>query len=131
MPITEITKPVARALGAQVEGLLQAFCKQHGLTVAYEGGKFSSDSFTMKVTLRTTTPSASAEGLTPFQFLRAAILLGLPEDCYGKVTMIRGIGYKITGLHLNRPKYPVSVEQLSNGKRFKMQVEPVLSGLLK
>lgn len=85
----------------------------------------------MKVPLRTATPAGSAEGLTPFQFKRAAILLGMPEDCYLKTTMINGIGYKITGIHLNRPKYPVSVEQLSNGKRFKMQVAPVVNGILK
>lgn len=131
MPVLEITKPVANALGAQVEGLLQEFCKQHGLTVAYEGGKFSTDTISMKITLRTATSSGSAEGLTPFQFKRAASLLGMPEDCFGKITMINGIGYKITSIHLNRPKYPVSVEQLSNGKRFKMQVAPVVNGLLK
>lgn len=130
MPVTKFTKPVVRALGPQVEGLLQDFCRKNGLTATYEGGRFSEDEFTMKVTLRTATNDAMGT-LTPAQFKRDAVLLGLPEDCLGKTTLVDGVGYKITGIHLNRPKYPVSVTQLSTGRRIKMQAASVLRGLLK
>ena len=131
MPITSITKPIARQLGAQVEGLLQEFCKQHGLTVAYDGGRFDPDTFTMKVTLRVKDPSAVAGVCTPtFAFKRGAVMLGLPEDCMGKVTMVNGVGYRITDIKLNRYKYPVSATRLSDNKKIKMPAETVKAGLL-
>ena len=131
MAITSITKPIACQLGAQVEGLLQDFCKQRGLTVAYEGGKFSHDMFTMKVTFRVLAPATVAgAGTTTFQFMRGAILLGLPKDCMGKVTMVNGVGYRITDIKLNRYKYPVSVTRLSDNKKIKMPAEMVKAGLL-
>lgn len=129
MAIKSFTKPVARQLGQQVEGLLQDFCKLHGLTVEFKGGKFSTDLFEMKVSLRTAVPDARAVAARDFQFQRAAILLGLPEDCCGKKAIIRSNLFTITGINLKCTKYPVCVTR-SDGKLFKMPADDVRLGLL-
>lgn len=133
MAISRFDKPTTRQLGQQVEGLLQDFCKKHGLKVAYSGGKFTPDKFDMSITLHVLTESTSTSPLAvsgePRGFGIAAQAIGLPSDCYGKKAMIQGLLYTINDIQLNRPKYPVSVTR-SDGKRFKMTAATIKNGLL-
>lgn len=66
---------------------------------------------------------------TDAAFAANARVLGLPADCLGKTFMAKGTAYRITGIALNRPKFPVSAERVSDGMQFKFALSGVLRGL--
>lgn len=62
-------------------------------------------------------------------FAAKASILGLPADCFGKTFTAKGTQYRITGLHTNRPKFPVDAERVRDGMAFKFRVDGVLRSL--
>lgn len=66
--------------------------------------------------------------MDPATFARYAKFLGLPEDCLGKKIKIDRQEVTITGLAMNRPKFPVQI-QGSKGGRYVATVQMVLDGL--
>ena len=60
---------------------------------------------------------------------QAAPLLGLPAGVLGKVFLADKTEFKIDGINLHRPKYPIICIRTKDGKRFKLTVDAVLKGL--
>ena len=51
---------------------------------------------------------------------------GLKPSDYGRIFRARGEAFRITALNPNRPKYPISVERVTDGRGFKFPVEDVV-----
>lgn len=51
---------------------------------------------------------------------------GLEPSDYGRAFRARGEIFRITAINPNRPKYPISVERVSDGRGFKFPVEDVV-----
>ena len=51
---------------------------------------------------------------------------GLKPSDYGRIFRARGEAFRITALNPNRPKYPISVERVTDGRGFKFPVEDVM-----
>jgi hypothetical protein len=58
-----------------------------------------------------------------------ADMYGFNQDDLGKVILIRGSEFRITGLNPNRPKYPVSADKVATGKGYKLETATVLRAL--
>jgi len=51
---------------------------------------------------------------------------GLEPSDYGRIFEARGETFRIAAINPNRPKYPVSVERLADGRGFKFPAEDVV-----
>jgi hypothetical protein len=51
---------------------------------------------------------------------------GLEPSDYGRTFRTRGEIFRITAINPNRPKYPISVERVADGRGFKFPVEDVV-----
>jgi len=54
---------------------------------------------------------------------------GLEVSDLGKTIEAHGMRFKITGIMPSRPKYPILAEKLSDGRKYKLRVVEVLTGL--
>ena len=124
MNITKIDRTACRLLSGEIEAALQTIAQKYGLSIRSAGGRFSESEYTCKVECQVKTTSG-----IPASFAIEAKMLGLPEDCHGKVFRSRDRSFQITGIEIRRPKMPVSAKDVSTGKGFKFPVEDVLRGL--
>ena len=51
---------------------------------------------------------------------------GLEASDHGRTFRTRGETFRITAINPNRPKYPISVERVADGRGFKFPVEDVV-----
>ena len=118
-------KPLCRLLASEVEEALKALGEKHGMTFSYQGGRYGDYTLDFKMKA-----SITIEGGQPADFAANARLIGLPEDCWGKtfVSLASGQTATITGIKLNRRKYPVSATTEA-GRNIKCPVAMVTHGL--
>jgi hypothetical protein len=118
-------KPLCRLLAADVEEALKAVGEKYGMTFSYEGGRYGD--YTLDMKLKATIATAGGQ---PGDFAQHARLIGLPEDCWGKtfLSLASGQTCTITGIKLNRRKYPVSATT-EGGRQIKCPVDMVTHGL--
>lgn len=53
-------------------------------------------------------------------FERCAGLIGLQASDYGRTVVLNGTPYRLVGIELGRPKFPLVGERAHDGKRFKL-----------
>lgn len=101
----------------------------------YAGGTIETDRtrFTLRIRLAAMTEQAQAARDTNAEqeWQMGAGLVGLPADAFGREFNYRGTVYRITGLSLNRPKYPVNVVRVHDQKAFKFPASTVERQLLR
>lgn len=51
---------------------------------------------------------------------------GLKPSDHGRIFRARGETFRITAINPNRPKYPISVERVADGRGFKFPIEDVV-----
>jgi hypothetical protein len=125
--ITKFGRQQVRQVSDEAEAALQAVAEKYGLVLKRESGRYSANNFTAKFSFAVKAADGSD---APASFARQASLLGLPEDCYGKVFQTwGGKSYKVTGINLRARKYPVLGECLRTGKTFKFMSDSVKHGL--
>jgi hypothetical protein len=98
---------------------LAVVADKHALTLTRKAGSFDPFNFTFKVVF-----TATIESGAPADFEDNALLLGLPEGCWGREIRHRGETVKIRGFEMRRPKYPVIVKR-PNGKDLLLTVDGV------
>ncbi|MBL6841471.1 MAG: hypothetical protein ISQ84_04870 [Pelagibacterales bacterium] len=106
----------------------QGIAETHGLTV--EGGDLSDIDLRngFDIGFRVGIPMADgtlySSDKAMFEVL--APQFGLEPSDYGKTFRARGDMFRITAINPNRPKYPISVERVADGRGFKFPVEEVV-----
>lgn len=121
--ITTLDSVARKALVEAMNEALAPVAARFGMEFAYGGGNYDTTSMTLKATFKVTT----ADG-APADFAQKAKILGLSEDCWGKVIMNRSKRYKIIDIDLRKLKYPVLTEGL-DGPGYRFTAELVNRGL--
>lgn len=127
MPPRNLTPALCDRLRRDLLKACQAVADTHGLSV--EGGDLSdidlchgfniafSDGIPMEDGALYSSEKAMFEVLAPH--------FGLEETDYGRSFKTRGEMFRITAINPNRPKYPISVERIADGRGFKFPAEEV------
>ncbi len=124
-----LDRAAVRQILDEIEVAVKAVSARHGLEFDRQRCRFSATEMTTKVTLKTAGTAAAVVDLERMQFPVLAFRLGLPEDALGRPFNHRGYGFTITGLKLERPKFPVSCTRMMDGKPFKFPVLIVKNAL--
>jgi len=125
MKIERIDRASVRVLSDTAERALAAAFEPFGVTVKGSRAKYTNGS------TGTITVDLIAAGANPGKesFERAAALLGFKPEDYGREFIAAGVRYRLTGIDLGKPKYPIQVERVRDGKGFKFTEKGALDGL--
>ena len=121
--ITDISRASIKLISARAEGALRQVAEDLGLFLDVQGGKFDpvGGTYTPKFVF-------SLPGADQSQFARdsryvSALVNGevktLQAEDLGVIFNCNGTLYKLVGVNLRAPKYPVLGQRLEDGKRFK------------
>ena len=102
--------------------------KTHGLTV--EGGDLNDIDLRhgFNISFRVGIPMADGAIYSPEKAMFEVLAqhFGLELSDYGRSFRARGEMYRIIAINPNRPKYPISVERVADGRGFKFPAEDVV-----
>ena len=115
--ITNIGRAECRFLSEELLTAIQQTVNKHGLTASYDTGRYGGHTATLSFKLDVPALSEKVAG-------EDAKLLGA-NFSVGYVFKSNGDEFKVTDFKLRRPKYPVSAQNMSNGKNYKFTVEAI------
>ena len=127
-----MNRAACRTIQEEMMKALKPVADKFGLTVEYDGARFSSTQVTAKVKWAVVTETVGTDGASkavPANFAADAVTLGLKPEHYGATFKSGRTEYRITGIKMSRYKYPVSAERVKDGRGFKFPVAMVLGGL--
>tara|TARA_R110002020_G_scaffold209439_3_gene415401 strand:- start:224 stop:643 length:420 start_codon:yes stop_codon:yes gene_type:complete len=120
--IKSIGKAECRALGEELEVVIQRALNKYGLTANHANGRYAGHTATLSFKIDV---PAMAEKVAN----RDAELLGAKFNV-GYVFNSNGEEFKVTGFNLRRRKYPVSADNTRTGKSYKFTVENINRNIL-
>ena len=121
--ITDISRASIKLISARAEGALRQVAEDLGLFLEVQGGKFDPAGGTFTPKFVFSLPGADRLGYDrDCQYVQASVNNEwkslLPTD-YGVIFTCRGETYKLIGVNLRAPKYPVLGQRTTDGKTFK------------
>lgn len=130
MTILAFDSATCRLLDNAIEAALKPLANEHGIEIRIAGGRWSDHSYAVKLEILTRDEAGNVHHPGADSFRAMAKFYGLEPDDLGREFQQQGcIRYRITGLNTRRKKYPISVERVVDGKRFKMPAEMVREAL--
>ena len=127
MKITGFDRTNCKLMRQEIDQALSVVGQKYG--VSFEGGniRFTSHSFSMKLTGNVVDKSMPAGGKTSNDFNLYCRQFGLEPSDLGRVFNHRGTAYKVAGLKPQSYKFPILGERY-DGKRFKFMASTVIKG---
>ena len=127
-PPRNLPPPLCDRLRRDLLKACQGVVETHGLTV--EGGELSDIDLRhgFNISFRVGIPMEDGAIYSPEKamFEVLALPFGLEPSDYGRTFKARGEMFRIVAINPNRPKYPISVERVSDGRGFKFPAEDVV-----
>jgi hypothetical protein len=127
-PPRNLTPPLCDRLRRDLLKACQGVVETHGLTV--EGGELSDIDLRhgFNISFRVGIPMEDGAIYSPEKamFEVLALPFGLEPSDYGRTFKARGEMFRIVAINPNRPKYPISVERVSDARGFKFPAEDVV-----
>ena len=107
-----------KQLRQEIDQAVQALGKKHGIEFTTDGATYADKYATFKLKVNTLGNSEEA-----IQFDRFKLLHGLHHLSPGDTIQHRNTRYKILGMKPRSKKYPFLVENLGNGKTYKVPTD--------
>lgn len=115
-----ITKPLLRAINADLSQALVAIAEKHGVQIKVGSGSFTSDNATVKVEIAAIASDGTAKTKEATDFERYATSYGLKPEDLGKTFSYGGKEYTLVGAKPRSTKYPLLAKDNRSGKTFKL-----------
>lgn len=128
MKIERFSKQVAKVLGDDVIRAVTEYTKDRDVSVSFGGGKYSDESFTLKIEFRVK-KDGKVVSQEETDYAGFASYYLLPADGVGKRFEHRGNWYTVRGLLPRNSKFPVLAERVPDGKKFKFPADAVKRAL--
>lgn len=124
--IKTIDRATCEMIRKQVDAVLEVIGKEHGIVIKSNGGgTFTSNNFTFRVEASVVGDGGIVHNKETEEFKQLATLYRMKAEDLGKVVMIQGDKYEITGMKSRSYKFPVLAKKLSNGKVYKFPVHTI------
>lgn len=121
--ITEINRPACKKIREELNAGLEELGNRLGLTIHAGNASYNDTSVTFKVECVLAGIDRNKE-----EFEKHCAILDLPKDAYGKTFEYNRQQWRLVGLKLNRPKYPILAEKVSRpGAKYKLPERAVES----
>jgi hypothetical protein len=110
-----------KAIRDEINDYLKLIGTKYNVSIKTVGNTtYDSCSFRMRIEGVKTDANGVSEK-DRLDFNRGCKIVGLNPEDFGKEFVSRGVRYKITGLKLNRPTYPICVERVKDGRSLKFR----------
>lgn len=123
MKIEVVDKQSTRVIQQAFLKALETAAAELGVTVKAQGGTMMSGSVVLKYKVTGNSPTAIANAETMQR--HHLELLGFPPETLGKSFTSRGTEYRVVGVELGRPKYPIRGARVPDGKIFLFTTEAI------
>ena len=121
MKVLQFDKPTCRAVGQAIEQALTEVGKEFGISLKYEGGRYSATNCTFKIEASVIGGDGKVVTREVEDFNRYCGLYNLlPKDLGKTITTAEGDRYTLVGLAMKSSKFPILATKLSNGKVYKL-----------
>jgi hypothetical protein len=117
-----ITRPLLRAITADINAALASIAKTHGVQIKVGNGSFTTDNATIKIEVASIGDNGLAKTKEATDFERYATSFGLKPEDLGTVFESRGVKYTLIGAKSRSTKYPLLAKCIDTGKVYKMPV---------
>ena len=121
-------KAQAKALQSERNEAAKPMLAKYGMVVKTASARFGPGEFSITIKSLSTDPALDPR-VTDYE--RYAESFGLPKDGLGQTITVRQGTFRITGLDLNRRKYPVVVVNVATGKTMLFTEAGVRAALLR
>ena len=126
-PPLSLTPTLCKRLQHELVAACTKVAEQHGLTL--EGGELDNIDLrhSFDICFRIGIPLNDGSLYSPEKamFEAFAEYVGLEPSDYARTFRTGGETFRITGVNLNRPKYPISAIRIADGKSFKFTPENI------
>lgn len=132
--MAQITKPMLQKFRIDFEKKMSRLEKKYGLEIKLGRIGYDADGNSFKASFEATNTDENPEGMTGTQakFASMAPLYGLKAEDFGKVIILQGRRFIITGLNPRARKSPVQMKEVDGAQRnFKAPVNTILNALKK
>lgn len=119
--IERFDRKTAKAVGLAVIEAVNDAVEELGLVATQKPGTFDAGSFTMKIELATVDENGDPRTHERTDFVEFASLFNLEPEDYGREFVSDGRTLKIVGLKPRNRSYPIIVEDVNTGKRYKFR----------
>lgn len=125
--LKEFNRSNCRELMAEVEEALKPIAEKHGLTLDRKGRTFYKDQMPVmfQFLIRKEDEDGNALDAKAQAFKRSAARVGLDPNDLHREFVSSGETYRITGLNTRAKRYPVIVERVRDGKKYKFGADMV------
>lgn len=132
--IKEFDRENLKTLRTDIDSALAQIASKHNIQLSLGTIRFGTEEATTRLTMRTRTTSngvkvEDTDSAAAIDFKKHAALYGFKPEHLGATFKFGRDMFKIVGLVPSRPKYPVSAQNLSTGRKFKFR--PQDTGLAK
>lgn len=117
--MTNIDLNAAKAIRAEVAAALTAIAEKHGLKCDLGKTTFTPEGGTIRIGAEFAVATIGGVDRDRVLFDRDCRMVGLEPGDFGKVFTTPTGTFKVTGVSLNRPKYPIDGVSVPDGRRMK------------
>ena len=116
MKIKAFDAVVLRKLQPEIEAALAAVGHRHGITIRAGTARFRESTAELKLELAVIGGDGRAARREAEEFAKYHAMYGLEAGDLGQVVILDREEHRLVGLAPNRPKYPIVMERLRDGK---------------
>lgn len=116
MKIKAFDAVVLRKLQPEIEAALAALGRRHGITIRAGTARFRESTAELKLELAVIGGDGRSVRREAEEFAKYHAMYGLEAGDLGQVVILDREEHRLVGLAPNRPKYPIVMERLRDGK---------------
>lgn len=124
-----ITSQFLELAKSRIQEAVKSVEQELNIKIKIGSGRFTAENATIKMEIATVTDTGEVRSKEVVVFEQQAVRFGLKPDDIGKTFTSQGKKFKVTGLNPRRYKFPVNVDRVLDGKKFKFRAETVKSAL--
>jgi len=123
--ISTFDRQSCRHLSDDITAAIQSVAKKYGVSLQYGGGTYNEATATLKISAVVANSNGKIQTKGEADWKRYHNMFGLKANILGTKINYAGEQYKIVGLSPRSRRFPVLVERVSNGKRYKLPTSAV------
>ncbi len=114
-----LTKQKIKEMRTEIQNVLDEYGEKKGIQIELGHIRFDDTSFTSKIKVIMAENNEKAEKI---EWDKVCDLFNLKKEDYGKIVDLTGEKYKLVKIKPKSRKYPLVVEKMENGKRYKYKL---------
>lgn len=121
MKISTIDRASHKVIAQRITETLKDLGKELGVTLESSGGQFGGTTGMVKIQVSVEAVGTGPGALSGIEteYRRHMDYMRLNPDSFGQTFFSQGVGYRVSGINPNAPKYPIQANRIHDGVTFR------------